>query len=165
MHFYSKVENFTMAFYAYIFGLGQTNRYLREAIKYDGKNRPTAEDFALRQLRYRAFREYAAVHDTPLVTPSNFTRIVYHLLFDNNFQQISNEFESHLLSKNLSNVYEYLYSIARIGCSVDHEKRNRFLGHLIRYGRICQVWLVSFFICAASAHSNKGCFPNLQHSG
>ena len=44
--------------------------------------------------------------------------------------------------KNLTNVYDFLYSIARVTCSCgDPFMRNclQFVGHLIRYGRICQV--------------------------
>lgn len=119
-----------MALFAYVYAFGQTKGNLANlfnALLYEYD-----EDFAARQLRYGAVRDFLAANDSAI---SNISEVSpYILVFGNDFDQIMSEFETYLKLKNFTNVYEYVYSTADVKCTYSY-----FSHHLIRYGRVCQV--------------------------
>lgn len=98
--------------------------------------------FALRQLQYGALREYhdelSANGSLKTTSKEELSKIsVFRLVYGDNLSKNYQELQNYLQNKNFSSVYEFAYSFAKIACAVDNQ--NRFIGHLIRFGMICQV--------------------------
>lgn len=118
---FSKVDNFKMALFGYTHAFAQTlNDLLLEH-----------PDVALNQLQYGAFREFQSANKSMQLSSLN--DLMPLIVGEDQYEIARGEFKSYLKAKNLSTVYEFLYSIATVSC-VDP-----FVRHLIRYGRVCQV--------------------------
>lgn len=99
--------------------------YAFQATGYDSYH-----DFAYRQLQYGALLEQHLTNVSEDADP----RDRWYLTVGRDLRYAYAEFQNYLKAKNISTIYDYLYSMARITCQSEY-----FVGHLIRYGRICQV--------------------------
>lgn len=139
-----------MALFAYVFAFGQTNRRVRLIIDAFDSNilnwddpQIVDGDFAARQLQYGRLLEFRAKFpkNNPEMNKNESKKSIYSLIVgDDDLERVYGEFQNYLQMKNLSNVYEFIYSIAKISCDpADQYYSTRFVRHLIRYGRVCQV--------------------------
>lgn len=144
---YSKVDNFTMALFAYVYVFGQTQNPEWEAAAEGSKFYNM--DFAGRQLRFGALHEHFSDNFSEV---ENYRKLskksTFLLIFGDNFDRIYSRFQVYLQTKNHTNAYEFLYSIAQTTCyDINYNNFDTeylFVRHLIRYGRICQVKNFSF---------------------
>lgn len=134
-----------MALFAYMHAFGQTNNYIRSLIQISTFTNIRG-NFAERQLQYGAILEYNASHPMNGSSAVNNEQLsektLFHLIFGDNYSKSYEEFQNYLLIKNFSSVYDYVYSFAEIACYIGNY--TRFVRHLIRYGRVCQVNFTSF---------------------
>lgn len=128
-----------MALFAYVFAFGQTRgSHLQKMISNAASYFEDEKDFALRQLLHGAFREYIAINNSTPEDKEQLQMSPFLLIIGDNFEQIYVEFQNYTKARNFTDVYAYLYSIAKVAC-FDNWNQTRFMRHLIRYGRICQV--------------------------
>lgn len=125
-----------MALFAYVYVLKQTNVYVE--LNFNGND----GNFAERQLQHGTLREFQSTFATNgTYQNSSIKKFSFRTIYGDSFEKNFKELQNYIQAKNFSNVYEYLYSFAKIACKVGIPSRNKiqFVRHLIRYRRICQV--------------------------
>lgn len=131
-----------MALFAFLHVSGQTSVNAVQTTVNKSTSINLSGSFAVRQLQYGALLEYnAALSANGSLTAFKNDELseisLFRLIYGDDLAKNYEELQTYLQNKKFSNVHEFVFSFAKIACAV--ENQNRFIGHLIRFGMICQV--------------------------